>query len=117
IAVIMVLLLCSVTIFAGDANSMKVKKRSVIENMGLSTPESVEYYPDEDIYLVTNINGSPFAADGNGFISKIEPDGKIVNLKWLDGKKEGITLNAPKGAAIQDNLLYIADINQVQIFE
>ena len=117
IAVIMVLLLWSVTVFAGDANSMRVKRRTVIQDVGLSTPESVEYYPDEDIYLVTNINGSPFAADGNGFVSKIKPDGQIVNLKWLDGTKEGITLNAPKGAAIQDNLLYIADINQVQIFE
>ena len=32
-----------------------------VENVGLATPESVEYYAAKDVYLVTNINGSPFA--------------------------------------------------------
>ena len=36
-------------------------ERIVVENVGLATPESVEYYAAEDVYLVTNINGSPFA--------------------------------------------------------
>jgi len=89
----------------------------VVENVGFATPESVEYYADEDVYLVTNINGSPFDAAGNGFISKIKPDGTVINLKWIDGAKDGITLHSPKGAAIVDNLLFVADRNQVQIFE
>jgi len=114
---ILPVLLWSFTIYAGDASTLTVTNRTVVENVGLSTPESVEYYPAEDVYLVTNINGSPFAADGNGFVSKIKPDGSVIDLKWIDGSKDGITLNAPKGAAIQDNLLYIADINRVQIFE
>jgi len=98
-------------------------QKLIVENVGFATPESVEYYAAEDVYLVTNINGipfdiktSPFAADGNGFISKISPDGKVLNLKWIDGTRPGIRLNAPKGAAIKDNILYVADLDEVQLF-
>ncbi|MFV2032402.1 MAG: hypothetical protein ACC663_07895 [Gammaproteobacteria bacterium] len=92
-------------------------ERIVIEAVGFATPESVEYYAAEDVYLVTNINGSPLEADGNGFISKLSPDGKVINLKWIDGTKKGIRLNAPKGAAIDGNILYVADLDEVQLFE
>ncbi len=89
----------------------------VVEEVGFATPESVEYYAAEDVYLVTNINGSPFDADGNGFISKLSPDGTVIDLKWIDGAKEGTTLHAPKGAAIAGNNLFVADRNQVHVFE
>ncbi len=92
-------------------------ERMVIEAVGFATPESVEYYAAEDVYLVTNINGSPLEADGNGFISKLSPDGKFIDLKWIDGTKQGIRLNAPKGAAINGNILYVADLDEVQLFE
>jgi hypothetical protein len=108
------MLLLAVTI---TALTVENKKNSVTSEEAYSTPESVEYYAAEDVYLVTNINGSPFAVDGNGFISKIDPDGKVVDLKWIDGTKEGVNLNAPKGAAIVGNNLFVADINQVHIFE
>jgi hypothetical protein len=88
-----------------------------IADIGLATPESVEYYSDEDVYLVTNLNGSPFEADGNGFISKIRPDGSVVDLKWIDGTRKGTTLHSPKGAAIHRGKLYVADLNMVQVFE
>jgi sugar lactone lactonase YvrE len=91
--------------------------RIVVANVGFKTPESIEYYPAEDVYLVSNINGDGLSANGNGFISKIKPDGSVTNLKWLDGTKQNVLLNAPKGLAIQGNLLYVADINQVHIFE
>ena len=93
------------------------KKNIVVSEVGLSTPESVEYYAAEDVYLVTNINGSPFAADSNGFISKLRPDGSVIDLKWIDGTKKGVTLNGPKGAEIVDKNLFVADGNQVQVFE
>lgn len=92
-------------------------KRIVVANAGFMTPESIEYYAAEDVYLVSNLNGDSLTADGNGFISKIKPDGSIIKLKWLDGTAQGVSLNSPKGLAIQDNKLYIADINQVHIFD
>ena len=111
-------LLWSVATLAGDTRVFNADaKRTVVADVGFATPESVEYYAAEDVYLVTNINGSPIEADGNGFISKIKPDGSVVKLKWIDGTKKGVLLNAPKGAAIQGSTLYVADLNQVHIFE
>ncbi len=91
--------------------------RITIENVGFATPESVEYYAAEDVYLVTNINGSPLEADGNGFISKVSPDGKVIDLKWIDGTNANTNLNAPKGAAIQGDILYVADLDEVHLFQ
>lgn len=91
-------------------------QRIVIENIGLKTPESIEYYPAEDVYLVSNINGDGLTADDNGFITKIKPDGRVIALKWIDGTQKDVRLNAPKGIAIKGNNLYVADINQVHIF-
>ena len=88
-----------------------------VEDIGLATPESVEYYSAEDVYLITNINGSPFEKDGNGFISKISPDGQVIDLKWIDGASPDVNLNAPKGAAISGNQLYVADLDEVHIFQ
>src|SRR5437764_1461290 len=48
-------------------------KLTVVE--GFLTPESVLHDPVQDIYFVSNINGSPTAKDNNGFISRVRPDG------------------------------------------
>jgi len=92
-------------------------ERIVVEAVGFATPESVEYYAAEDVYLVTNINGSPFDVDDNGFISKISPDGKVLDLKWIDGARSDTRLHGPKGAAISGNILYVADHDEVHLFE
>ncbi|MBO1924378.1 SMP-30/gluconolactonase/LRE family protein [Thiomicrorhabdus sp. 6S3-12] len=91
--------------------------RIMVSDVGFATPESVEYYAAEDLYLVTNINGSPFDADDNGFISKLSPDGKVVDLKWIDGADSNVELHAPKGMTIIGNKLFVADITQIRVFE
>lgn len=83
---------------------------------GFSTPESVLYDADSDTYLVSNINGSPLEVDNNGFISRIAPEGEVT-LKWIEGGKNGVTLNAPKGLAISKGVLYVADITTVRKFD
>jgi len=118
VASLLTTLLGSTALLAEHASISKSKiKRTVISNVGFATPESVEYNAAEDVYLVTNINGNSLAVDGNGFISKIDPEGQVVELKWIDGTKKGVSLNAPKGAVIQDDILYVTDIDQVQIFK
>lgn len=89
----------------------------VVKDAGLKTPESVLYVPDEDVYLVSNINGGPTDVDGNGFISKVSPDGKVLELKWLDGEKPDVDLDAPKGLAIAGDVLYVSDIKWVRLFD
>ena len=89
----------------------------VVADVGLSTPESVLHDAGADVYLVSNINGSPLERDGNGFISRLSPDGSVLALKWIDGETDGVTLNAPKGMAIQDGVLFVADIDCIRMFD
>src|SRR2546422_179370 len=83
---------------------------------GFSTPESVLHDSTQDIYFVSNINGSPTAKDNNGFISRVRPDGAIENLKFIEGGRAGVTLNAPKGLAVAGDTLWVADIDVVRAF-
>ena len=109
--------LLSALLWGASATAGAVGKPEIIGDIGLATPESVEYYADQDVYLVTNINGDPTAADGNGFITQLKPDGSVAKLKWIDGESQGVTLNAPKGAAVVGEHLFVADLNQVHVFE
>lgn len=88
-----------------------------IQVSGFATPESILYDARSDVYLVSNINGDPTAADGNGFISRVAPDGRVLDLKWIDGTRPGVRLNAPKGMAIVGDTLYVSDITAVRIFD
>jgi sugar lactone lactonase YvrE len=84
---------------------------------GIATPESVLYDAQTDTYLVSNINGSPLDKDNNGYITELSPDGSVVNAKLVEGGQKKVTLNAPKGSAILDGILYVADIDTVRLFD
>lgn len=84
---------------------------------GLQTPESVLHDTTDDVYLVSNIHGSPFAEDDNGFISRIAPDGSILEQTWIDGASAEVTLNAPKGMTIVGDVLYVSDIDTLRMFD
>lgn len=114
---LLVLLAISYSVCSVSAMANNDQERILVSDVGFATPESVEYYAAEDLYLVSNINGSPFEADGNGFISKLNPDGKVIDLKWIDGTNDKVKLHAPKGMTIIDNKLFIADITQIHVFE
>jgi sugar lactone lactonase YvrE len=92
-------------------------KRKVVKDAGFATPESVLYDAGADVYLVANINGKPAEADDNGFISKLAPDGTVAELKWIDGSKPDVKLDAPKGMAISGDILWVADITVVRKFD
>lgn len=83
---------------------------------GFSTPESVLYDSVGDVYFVSNINGAPTAKDGNGFISRVSPAGRIDSLKFIEGGRNGVTLNGPKGLGIHGDTLFVADIDAVRLF-
>ena len=89
----------------------------VVSGVGFKTPESVYYDASRDVYLVSNINGSPLEKDNNGFISKLSPNGELIDRRWLSGNQNGVTLHAPKGMTISDGLLYVADIDKIRIFD
>jgi hypothetical protein len=88
-----------------------------VAEVGFHAPESVLHDPEADVYLVSNLGGSPFGEDKAGFISRVRPDGTLESLKWIDGSAAQVTLNAPKGMAIVGDLLYVADVKVVRMFE
>ncbi|HSI03430.1 MAG: SMP-30/gluconolactonase/LRE family protein [Myxococcota bacterium] len=88
----------------------------VVAYKDMSVPESVLYDEKEDCYLVSNINGEPGAKDNNGFISKLGPDGAVIAMKWIEGGKGKLKLDAPKGMGIVADTLYVADIDTVRMF-
>jgi sugar lactone lactonase YvrE len=82
----------------------------------LMTPESVRYDADLDAFFVSNINGSPSQKDGNGFIARVDAGNTSSVTRFIEGGKNGVTLNAPKGMAIVGDTLWVADIDAVRAF-
>ncbi|MCI0400232.1 MAG: SMP-30/gluconolactonase/LRE family protein [Gammaproteobacteria bacterium] len=68
-------------------------------------PESVIYDRERGILYVSNISGAADEKDGQGFLSKVSVDGEIIELEWVT------SLNAPKGLALYQDALYVADID------
>jgi sugar lactone lactonase YvrE len=74
----------------------------------LRTPESVLFDQERNVLYVSNINqNSKDGKDGDGFISRLRPDGEIDQLYWVSG------LNDPKGMALHNNILYVADMDEI----
>lgn len=73
----------------------------------LKVPESVLYYPQDQVLFVSNIDGKPSEKDGKGSISKVSMDGKIIKADWA------INLSAPKGMGIYQQTLFVADVDEV----
>lgn len=78
-----------------------------VKNEGLLNVESIIYDEVNQVFYATN--GIDYEPGTNGFISKISENGKLQELKWIEH------LNRPTGMAIQDSLLYVADVNSLVV--
>lgn len=74
---------------------------------GLRQPESALFDPAANVIYVSEVGGDMRAKDGDGAISKVSPDGKVIQRDWVKG------LNAPKGLGLANGKLYVADIDEV----
>jgi len=72
-----------------------------------AAPESAYYHAASNSVFVSSINGQILEKDGNGYISRLSPDGKVVSAKWATG------LHAPKGLRSVGGTLWVADIDEV----
>jgi hypothetical protein len=77
----------------------------------VNAPESAYYDAASNAIFLSSINGDVLAKDGNGYISKLAADGKVVNAKWATG------LNAPKGLRSVAGTLWVTDIDEVVAIE
>jgi hypothetical protein len=106
---------------AGPVTARTVPERSVARTIpGFDSPESVLHDRVTDSYLVSNIGGvlptAATARDGDGFISRLAPDGAVRDRFWIGRGKDGVRLNSPKGLAVSGQVLYVADITRVRMF-
>lgn len=98
-------------------NAIKAPPAVQSISSGLAGPESVLYDPDQDVYFISNINGGLLDRDNNGFISRVNAQNLAVDLKWIAGGKNGVTLDGPKGMAIVGESLYVSDVTAVRKFD
>ncbi|MCB9992735.1 MAG: gluconolaconase [Hyphomicrobiaceae bacterium] len=78
---------------------------------GFDLPESVSWDQDAQAFFVSNIGGDPMSKDGNGTISKVNPDGSMAEAAWASG------MDAPKGIDIAGGTLYVSDVDHVVAFD
>ncbi|MBA3658016.1 MAG: hypothetical protein H0W67_00275 [Gemmatimonadales bacterium] len=90
--------------------------RQVAVTRGFDAPEAIEYDADLDVWFVANVNGTPSAKDGNGYISRLKSDGSIETKKFIQSGRKGVTLNAPKGMATVGDTLWVADLDVARAF-
>ena len=99
-----VALLLTVSLFG---QSQVLTKQWTVE--GLEAPESAVYFKGH--YYVSNVAGQPAEKNGQGYISKVDLDGNMIEQKWITG------FNAPKGLGIYKNQLFVADIDQIAVVD
>jgi len=77
----------------------------------LNTCESVLYHEAQDLLYVSCIQGTPSEKDGKGYIALLDTEGKIRELKWIEG------LDAPKGMGIYKDHLFVTNIDHVLVID
>jgi sugar lactone lactonase YvrE len=93
------------------AGAPAAEPEQVWQAEGLDGPESAVLDSGEGVLYVSNVNGEPTAANGNGYISKLSLNGEIQDKEWVTG------LNAPKGLALHEGNLYVADIDVLAVID
>lgn len=86
----------------------------VKEIAGLNLPESFIYDPTSDSFFISNLGPSdgPSGKDNDGYITRLSGDFKKRIDGWIAGGDE-ISLNAPKGLAVYNGVLFVADIDRL----
>lgn len=84
---------------------------------GFAGPEAVRYDLDQDVWFVANFGAeAEEQRDSNGFISRIGPDGEILDLRFMTGT-ESEPLHMPRGMVIRGDTLWVADADGVHGFD
>ena len=64
-------------------SAVAAEPQKLWEASGFKQPESVVFDRAAGAIYVSNVNGDPMKKDGNGFISKLGPDGKVMTIEWV----------------------------------
>lgn len=105
------LLLCICSHYALARQQGVTLEKKWETDTSLRIPESVFLDTKRNVLYVANIQGNSAEKDGQGFISRLTPDGKVITLEWVKG------LNAPKGMGVVRNRLYVADLSEIVVID
>lgn len=89
--------------------------QQVVANVGFEGSEAARYDERRDEYIVSNLG--PAGTGNDGFISRVAPDGTVRELKWIAGGVKGATLISPLGIYLKNDLVYVADIATIHLFD
>jgi sugar lactone lactonase YvrE len=82
---------------------------------GLNAPESAYLDAGSGFLFISQVGmrpgGTPADKDGNGVISKVTPEGKVVSANWVTG------LNSPKGLRSHGGTLWVSDVDEVVVID
>jgi hypothetical protein len=96
-----------------EAGPWRVMREATIA--GFAFPESVGCDREENVLYVSQFGGTtlkPGEKDGLGFISKVAPNGRILEAKAFPD-----TMNKPKGIWVERGRLWVTDIDGVWVFD
>jgi DNA-binding beta-propeller fold protein YncE len=90
-----------------------------------ASPESFIVDPQTGVCYVSNVNrakppttdGKPTREDNNGYITTLDANLTIVKQKFVEGGRDGVELNDPKGMAIVGDTLWVADLKFMRAFD
>ena len=91
------------TLLAAPATAVTAERLWELD--ALKQPESALYDAGSKVIYVSEVTGEMTAKDGVGGISKVSPDGNMIEADWVTG------LDAPKGLGLANGVLYVADID------
>ena len=79
--------------------------------------ESCTFDAHKNLILSMNAGRRDEAAEADGYVSLINPDGSVHTSKWIGATRDGLELNAPIGSAVQNGVLYTVDSGYVRSFD
>jgi sugar lactone lactonase YvrE len=100
-------LVCGLTLGLAAGSGSAAEPTLAWQTEGLQQPESVVFDAEREVFYVSNVAGEPMDRNGEGHISRVGPEGELLEAAWVSG------LDAPKGLALHDGVLYVADIDRL----
>jgi hypothetical protein len=76
----------------------------------------VRYDPEQDVFFVSCIQGYGSEKDGRAYIARISAADPSRSDIFAQSGANGVTLDAPKGMALQGDTLWVTDIDVVRGF-
>ena len=101
--------------YGAEAKGLRVISDQTVT--GFKFPESAAYDPKAKVLYVGQFGSElkPAEKDGQGKISKVSLDGKVLEERFLPAAGE--TLHKPKGIWVKGDRLWVTDIDVVWVFD